>query len=1565
MNLSGVIVEALRVYGDNMLQFLQVNNLDSSHEMKRVGEVVWRKDIDLGWKDDWKNRWVRQGLDLGPLLEKHKDGMFQIRITFRRGDIRYISPDNHDFKDLKFPEPKVIDQDDGEYSFWDYVQQWEGGYDDYEKYKDDPCHPAYYLPSYDHDITIRRNVVVSDIGASIARESDGTWHIAASDLRNAKPLAGAAVSLYSYQRRLLASGKTDGSGLLSIASAGDPVFATVQSGSQTSWLKIDSGSTLSVGHFDIGGEEAGSGLKGFIYGERGVWRPGDDIHLTFILYDRSGKLPSSFPVSFELEDPMGRVVRTGTYTESLNGFYSIAASTAGDAPTGTYVARVKAGGLTFSKNLKVETVMPNRLKIDLSWGGASSSGAAANSGSMPPLSADTKRMSLAAAWLTGAKVGALKADVSATFAAADTSFSTLPDYTFDDPTREMPQDRAILFDGRLGSDGKVGFDLDFGSSKSLPPGKLKANILTRVFEPSGIFSSESTSADFHPYARYVGIRLPKGDASRGMLLVDKDQRVDLALVDRDGKLVKGGGTVEVALYQLEWRWWWEKGDESLAQRADELFQRPIKKDTVTIGPDGRGSWTFQVKYPNWGRYLVRAQDVFSGAGAASSAGDAGGHAAGKIAYIDWPGWAGRGRDSGGADAMLELTAGKPKYSPGDTASVTFPSNELGQALVRIERAGKILREEWIPTKKGTTAYEFTVTPDMAPNVYVHITFVQPHLQTANDLPIRLYGIVPIMVEDPATRLQPIVETPATLSPGSEASFTVREASGRPMTYTVAVVDEGLLGITRYQAPDPWDEFYKKEASALSSWDLYQYVMGAYSGKLETLLAVGGSDDALGGGNRKPSRFPAVVYYFPPQELKAGEVAKKSFKLGTYIGALRFMVVAGAKGAQAPNDGMAVASGAATIRGNAFGVAQKSVPVRADLMAQLTAPRVLSPGEETDIPATVFGFMGAHIASVRLEAGGALSLVGEGTKSLDFKEDGELSTSFRVKAAVSPGRGQLRLVASMEGRTSEQSIDLEVRSVGLPVSTAQSSDLAAGATWNVPVDLPGEKGTNTISVELSRLRSLDLSERVDYLISYPHGCAEQTTSAAFPQLYLPKAVALSEDRAAAARDNVVRAIEKLRSFQTQRGGFSMWPGSGDDDDWISAYVAHFLVSSRREGFDVPQGLLDPALDYLARGARSWNSSESWSQSVQAYRLYVLARSGVPEISAMNRMRDFPSVPTAARYRLAAAYALSGMREAAVSLVRDFSTEVSSYDGLEDYTYGSTTRERAVVLDALLAMGDTARALPVYNKLAEELSSRRWLSTQELGMALGAALPYAIQASSADAPTLSVALDGSPAIETKLDRPMARVDLARPSGDEASVVITNSGSSPVFARVVAQGIPAAGDEKASSNGLALSVRYLDMDGKIIDPGKVAMGADFIVEATVRNRAGRDLDNLALTQLLPASWEIANYRVGTDLPKPKAKAKGGDEDEEDTVDQKSQAALPLYDYQDVRDDRVLTYFSLGAKESKAFKLYVTKAYEGSFFLPAASVYAMYDEDRYQALVPGRWLSASAQTRRGGIQP
>ncbi len=1557
MNLAGLVVEALQVYGDNMMQFLQVNDLGESKEMKRVGAVVWSKRIDLGWKDDRKNTWVRQGLDLGPLLAAHKDGMFQIRITFRPVDIRYTGPEGADYGKLRFPDDRVVDPDEGEQSFWSYAEQWANGYDDFNAHKTDPNHPAYYLPTYDHDITIRRNVVVSDIGAAVKRESDGTWHVAASDLRTAKPLSGALVTLYSLQRRSLASGSTGPLGLVVLKTSGqgdgEPAFASVQAGGQTSWLKVDQGSSLAVGHFDVSGEESGTGLKGFLYGERGVWRPGDDMHLVFVLQDRTGKLPSKYPVKFELEDPLGRVVRSSTYTDSVNGFYAIEAGTTPDAPTGTYRATVTAGGKSFGKTLKVESIMPNRLKLALDWGKAAY------------LSGDTTKLSLAASWLTGAPGGPFKADASAVFRDSGEGFSTLSDYSFSDPTREVGGERLVLFDGRLGNDGSAVFDVEL-APQGLAPGKLKADILTRVFEPSGLFSSETTTVDFHPYERYVGMRLPKGDQARGMLLTDKDQRVDLALVDRDGKLVKGGGEVEVALYQLEWRWWWEKGEDSLAQRADDIYSRPLKKERVKIGSDGRGSWTFQVKYPAWGRFLVRVED--KGGGSIGSTDQ--GHASGQVVYIDWPGWAGKSRDSGGAQAMLELTVGKAKYAPGDTASFTFPSNENGGALVAIERGGKILKEEWIKTSKDTTVYQFPVTPAMAPNVYAHVTFVQPHLQTANDLPIRLYGVVPVMVEDAQTRLLPVIEAPATMAPGKEASFTVREDSGRPMTYTVAVVDEGLLGITRFKTQDPWDEFYKKEASALTSWDLYNNVAGAYAGSLETLLAIGGSDEGLGGAERKPSRFPPVVWFFAPRELKAGEIRRESFTMGPYIGAVRIMVVAGSGPVAAARpaggiSGISAFSGSSSSSGSAFGAAEASVPVKADLMAQLTAPRVLSPGEKASIPATVFAFLGKKRVAVELSAEGALSLTGDARKSIDFDKDGDLSTSFAVSAGSAPGRGRLVLKASAEGKTAESAVDLEVRAVGLPVYAVSPLSLDAGKTWTGPLQLPGEAGTNSVVIELSKLRSIGLSQRVDWLLQYPHGCAEQTTSAAFPQIYLAAAASLDEASAAKAKSNVAAAIERLRGFQTPRGGFAFWPGQGEEDEWITAYVSHFLLSARREGYAVPSGMLDAGLDYMERNAKVWNSSEAWSQAIQAYRLYDLAMAGRAAIGAMNRFRDFPTLPTSVRFRLAASYSGAGMREAAASLLSSRSTEVEDYEGLEEHTYGTAVRERAVVLDALLAMGDTDRALPVYNRLAADLDSSRWYSTQDLGPALAAALPYIVLAAKADSPEIraSVSVPGqAPWTKTlRLTKALARLDAvadkAAPAGSpganagaSATVTLENRGSTPVFVRLIARGTPAAGTEKAVSKGLSLGIRYLSMDGKVVDPNALSSGSDFLIEATVRNRSGQDLANMALSQLIPSGWEIVDFRPAKELAKPKSKS----EDEEATA-RPSKAPEPSFMYRDIRDDRVYSYFDLDAKETRTIKTYVNKTYEGSFWLPAASVQAMYDE-RWQALVPGRWLAAPA---------
>ncbi|NIV30976.1 MAG: hypothetical protein GWN58_16245, partial [Anaerolineae bacterium] len=224
---------------------------------------------------------------------------------------------------------------------------------------------------------------------------------------------------------------------------------------------------------------------------------------------------------------------------------------------------------------------------------------------------------------------------------------------------------------------------------------------------------------------------------------------------------------------------------------------------------GRGSWEFEVKYPDWGRYLVRICDTD------------GGHCTGKVVYIDWPGWAGRAQEGSGAGAnALTLFSDKPKYQVGETAIIHLPEAAQGRALVSIENGSKVLQQHWQKIAKGTTSFKLPITSDMAPNVYVNVTLLQPHQGKANDRPIRLYGVTPILVEDPTTRLSPVVTTADEWEPRSEVEVKVSESNGKPMQYTLAIVDEGLLGLTRFSTPNLHGYFYRKEALGVTSWDLF-------------------------------------------------------------------------------------------------------------------------------------------------------------------------------------------------------------------------------------------------------------------------------------------------------------------------------------------------------------------------------------------------------------------------------------------------------------------------------------------------------------------------------------------------------------------------------------------------------------------------------------------------------------------------------------------------------------------------------------------------------------------------
>jgi uncharacterized protein YfaS (alpha-2-macroglobulin family) len=464
-----------------------------------------------------------------------------------------------------------------------------------------------------------------------------------------------------------------------------------------------------------------------------------------------------------------------------------------------------------------------------------------------------------------------------------------------------------------------------------------------------------------------------------MLLTDQKHRVDVALLDTDGKPA-GDGEVELKLYKVEWRWWWERGEENLAAWADASVHTPLQTATVEV-KNGAGAWELEIKQPEWGRFLVTAEDK------------AGGHRTGRVVYVDWPGWAGRGQKEGGPGAsVLAFAPDKPEYAPGETVTLAIPTAQKGRGLVSLESGSRVLRTEWIDVKGQETRYTFKATAEMAPNVYAHVTLLQPHAQTTNDLPIRLYGVAPVKVVDAATRLTPVLEVPDVIAPESTASIGVREANGRAMTYTIAVVDEGLLGLTRFETPNPWGHFYAREALAVRSFDLYDDVLGAYGAALERLLAIGGDEAGATAQGRRANRFPPMVRFLGPFRLAARGSARHEVQVPQYVGAVRVMVVAG--------------------RDAAFGAAEKAAFVRRPLMLLATLPRVVGPDETVALPVSVFALEpGVKDVKVTVATKGPLALAGEATRSLSFAATGDEVVEFRLRSGSQLGVASATVTAS--------------------------------------------------------------------------------------------------------------------------------------------------------------------------------------------------------------------------------------------------------------------------------------------------------------------------------------------------------------------------------------------------------------------------------------------------------------------------------------------------------------------------------------------------------------------------
>lgn len=1486
VSLKAVDLTIYRIYENNLLQFLQSNDLDDKNNLSRVSKIIYKGVVPLNTAEHPVvnySQWNDYAINLKQFIEPARGAIYRIKLNIRKEYSTYSCAEQEQTDQLTLQETDGSDNKEPEYDDWNYYRL----YNDYGEYpsdyswheRDNPCHNSYYYRK-----AYAKNILASDIGLMAKRGHDHKTIVYATDLISAKPLPGITIKAYDYQQQLLRILQTNSKGRAEF-SGEKPFVIVAENNDERGYLKLNDGLSNSLSKFDVSGAGLKEGLNGFIYGERDVWRPGDTLFISFMLEDKMNSLPENVPVVCELSTPRGPLYQRMVNNSPLNNVYTYKLKTEPEDPTGMWQLKIKIGHAEFRKYLRIETIKPNRLDIQLGFEDNKIKQWDLNPGK------------LHVQWLHGGKASQLKAVSEVTLKPMKADFKKCKQFSFQDPSKSFTSEKYTVYEGKIDEDGNAVLIPDFHLQGSAP-GILNAHFETRVFERSGNPNVSTENITYYPYRSYAGINISGGQKWFEPLETGKETTIDLCNVNADGNSVSSN-ELKVTVYKLSHSWWYDYSGNRLKRLLNDNSSEPYTSGTVKVR-NGKAKYSFRVNKPDYGRYFIRVTDLKSA------------HSSGKLVYFSGSRWWQKDKNKDFA-SLLVFNSDKEKYQKGENVELRIPSSASSKILVSLENGLKVIQSEWVDGQEGETVYKFEATSEMAPTVYAHVSLLQPHVQTENDLPIRLYGVIPIHVEEKETHLYPQISCQESFKPESKAQITISEQNGRPMTYTLAIVDEGLLNLTNFQTPDPWKHFYQRKALGVKTWDIYDYVIGAFDGDMNRILSIGGDGYAkIDQDEKEVNRFKPVVRFLGPFKAEANERITHTVNIPQYIGKVRIMAVARQQ--------------------NAYGHAEKKVEVKSPVMAYATLPRVLSPGEDVILPVNIFA-MEDHVknVSVRVKASDIFMLQGSSQKNVGFEQTGDKLVNFRLKVKDAIGNGKVEVVAQSGGHSTTYTINIQIKNPN-PVITDTKAEIIEG---NKSIDMVyepiGMTGTNKAVLEVSGIPPIDLSRRMEYLIRYPYGCLEQSTSSAFPQLYLDQFMELTNREQQDVNRNIKASIHAIKRMQLNSGAFSYWPGSPKASKWGTSYAGHFLTEAKNKGYNIPGDVIKKWYNYQLTRANRWTMSyeaNSRSDLIQAYRLYTLANYGKPAVGAMNRMKAIEDLNTTASWMLAAAYAAAGMNNIAIQIMEKAPEKIKPYREYS-YTFGSQTRDYAIVTEALVLTGQSGKAFSYIRKMSHKLSSDQWLSTQTISFSLVAIASYLKENNISDQLKYEITINGETSTINQV-KPFNQLEIDATSNQQINV--RNHSGGNLYARLVRMGQPMENPIKPGSKNIMMNIEYKNMEGKIIEPVELEQGTDFIAEVRIKHPGNFDpYKELALEQVFPSGWEITSMRLKNDS--------------------EPQANNGTYKYQDIRDDRVLTFFDLARYETKTFRVMLNASYLGKYYHPVNQCKAMYSDDIY-SYKSGYWV-------------
>jgi uncharacterized protein YfaS (alpha-2-macroglobulin family) len=1331
----------------------------------------------------------------------------------------------------------------------------------------------------DYWVSDNRMISLSDIGL-IVKEGQEKIFVFANSIASATALTGVNLVAYGANNQVLGMGTTNAEGVAEISYARKeqagfrPAMVIAKTATDFNYLLFGN-TRVNTSRFEVAGKQLNAtGLDAFVYTERGIYRPGEQVHFAAIVRDYNWNPIADFPVKGKVLFPTGKEMKSFRKTLNKEGSTDGSIDLPVAALTGTYMLELYSGNdvLLASLPVQVEEFVPDRIKVQTSL----------DKKELKP--GETATLALEAQNFFGPPAANRNYETEIQVKQVLFTPKKYGSYQFALTNQQSFFDKKME-EGQTDSEGKARISYTVPALYKMI-GMLQAKFFTTVFDETGRPVSRMVQADISTQDAFLGI----GDNGYDYFPLNQAVKFPLIALNKTAQVLNGQQAM-VEVIKHEYRTVLSKSGEYFRYESQKE-EKILASTTISISgensaysfvPRSPGNYELRLSLPGSTTYVSRSFYSY-------------GHWGGDYSSFEV-----------NTDGNIDIETDKEVYNPGEEVKLLFKTPFSGRLLITMEQ-DKVLSYQYLNVEKRSATLTLPITEKHLPNVFISATLVKPH--TVSDLPLTVaHGFKGITVRD-KRRYVP-VEIIAEASSRSKKNQQVRVKAVPGAMVTLAAVDNGVLQVTDFKTPDPYTHFYADRALGVNGFDLYPLLFPELKA---TRSSTGGDGDLRMDQRVNPmpnKRVKILSYWSGLVSTGSNGEASFSVEIPAFSGEVRLMAVAHT--------------------GNRFGSAEKTMKIADPVVISTALPRFMSPGDSIEIPVTLSNTTAKSMAgSATIKVSGSITASGAAEQPVSIDANSEQRLVFTAVAQPSIGNGQVRIEVKAAGATYSEEVDITVR----PASTLQKRTGSGVVNANGSVNLNiGDPGFMPASVRkkivVSRSPVLELGKILERLVNYPYGCTEQSISAAFPQLYFGELSELLQKGDAsrkAAAANVLEAIRKIKMRQLYNGAVSLWDNDRTEQWWTSIYAAHFLLEARKAGFEVDRSLLETLLNYInqrlsVRNTITYYFNDNQQKKIApkevSYSLYVLALAGKANISVMNYYKSKPDqLSLDSKYLLSAAYALAGDRNRFAELLPSaFSGERSV--AVTGGSFYSPLRDEAIALNVLIdVQPDHPQVAGMARNLSQRFKELNWFSTQEAAFGM-LALGKLAARQSGNSATATIQSNGK-TIGTLNEKMLNIESTALGNGP---VQISAKGG-PVFYWWEAEGISSTGSYKQEDQYLKIRRAFFDRNGKPI-AGKTFRQNDLVVvQLTLEKAYSGSIDNVVITDLLPAGFEIENPRI-KDIP---------------GMDWIKDAGTPTA--MDIRDDRL--HLFVNANAGRQVYYYTVRAVSpGVFQQGPVSADAMYNND------------------------